>query len=282
MHRRLCAHRARSGSDAGALGPRRCRRATGGRSRAPSSGSRTAGTRAHSSCSRAPTRPGRRPGHLAFVLDRRARRGHPGGRKSACTPRRRRISGSRGPSLAATGCCTTRTAASRRDGDARRRADRHCRAGGRHRPGGVRRSRAPTRWSARQFGKPIADFQAIQYKLADMATEIDAARLLTYRAAWLKEQGCRTPRRERRRSSSPRRSRGGRRGRRSRSSAATATQRVSGRALLPRREGHRDLRGHERDPASRDSPAGARRARGARRPAGTLTRWHAPATSPSA
>jgi len=41
----------------------------------------------------------------------------------------------------------------------------------------------------RQFGKRIADFQAIQWKLADMATEIDAARLLTYRAAWLKQQG---------------------------------------------------------------------------------------------
>jgi alkylation response protein AidB-like acyl-CoA dehydrogenase len=41
----------------------------------------------------------------------------------------------------------------------------------------------------RQFGKRIAEFQAIQWKLADMATEIDAARLLTYRAAWLKEQG---------------------------------------------------------------------------------------------
>jgi alkylation response protein AidB-like acyl-CoA dehydrogenase len=41
----------------------------------------------------------------------------------------------------------------------------------------------------RQFGKRIADFQAIQWKLADMATEIDAARLLTYRAAWLKQEG---------------------------------------------------------------------------------------------
>jgi alkylation response protein AidB-like acyl-CoA dehydrogenase len=41
----------------------------------------------------------------------------------------------------------------------------------------------------RQFGKRIADFQAIQWKLADMATEIDAARLLVYRAAWRKEQG---------------------------------------------------------------------------------------------
>jgi len=41
----------------------------------------------------------------------------------------------------------------------------------------------------KQFGKRIAEFQAIQWKLADMATEIDAARLLTYRAAWLKQQG---------------------------------------------------------------------------------------------
>jgi alkylation response protein AidB-like acyl-CoA dehydrogenase len=41
----------------------------------------------------------------------------------------------------------------------------------------------------RQFGQRIADFQAIQWKLADMATEIDAARLLVYRAAWLKDRG---------------------------------------------------------------------------------------------
>jgi alkylation response protein AidB-like acyl-CoA dehydrogenase len=40
----------------------------------------------------------------------------------------------------------------------------------------------------KQFGKPIAEFQAIQFKLADMATEIDAARLLTYRAAWLADR----------------------------------------------------------------------------------------------
>ena len=39
------------------------------------------------------------------------------------------------------------------------------------------------------FGRPIASFQAIQHKLADMSMEIDAARLLVYRAAWLKEQG---------------------------------------------------------------------------------------------
>ncbi|HEY6572161.1 MAG TPA: acyl-CoA dehydrogenase [Candidatus Eisenbacteria bacterium] len=40
-----------------------------------------------------------------------------------------------------------------------------------------------------QFGKPIAEFQAIQWMIADMATEIEAARLLTLRAAWLKDQG---------------------------------------------------------------------------------------------
>lgn len=40
-----------------------------------------------------------------------------------------------------------------------------------------------------QFGRPIADFQAIQWMLADMATEIEAARLLTLRAAWLHDKG---------------------------------------------------------------------------------------------
>ncbi len=40
-----------------------------------------------------------------------------------------------------------------------------------------------------QFGRPLASFQATQWKLADMATGIDAARLLTYRAAYLKDRG---------------------------------------------------------------------------------------------
>src|SRR4029077_5860807 len=42
------------------------------------------------------------------------------------------------------------------------------------------------------FGKTIASFQAIQWKLADAATKIEAARLLTYRAAYLREHGRRT------------------------------------------------------------------------------------------
>ena len=41
----------------------------------------------------------------------------------------------------------------------------------------------------KQFGKHLAEFQAIQFKLADMQTNIDAARLLTYRAAWMKDKG---------------------------------------------------------------------------------------------
>jgi alkylation response protein AidB-like acyl-CoA dehydrogenase len=42
--------------------------------------------------------------------------------------------------------------------------------------------------SREQFGRPIARFQAIAFKLADMATEIEAARNLVYKAAWLKDQ----------------------------------------------------------------------------------------------
>ncbi len=50
---------------------------------------------------------------------------------------------------------------------------------------------ASTRYAKerQQFGKPLAEFQAIQWKLADMATEISASRLLTRRAAWMKSRG---------------------------------------------------------------------------------------------
>ena len=41
----------------------------------------------------------------------------------------------------------------------------------------------------KQFGRPISEFQAIQHKLVDMATEIEAARLLTYRAGWMLDHG---------------------------------------------------------------------------------------------
>jgi butyryl-CoA dehydrogenase len=41
----------------------------------------------------------------------------------------------------------------------------------------------------KQFGRPIGEFQGVAFKIADMATTIDAARLMTYRAAWLKDCG---------------------------------------------------------------------------------------------
>ena len=49
---------------------------------------------------------------------------------------------------------------------------------------------AATRYAKerKQFNQPIADFQAIQFKLADMATQVEAARLLVYQAAWLADQ----------------------------------------------------------------------------------------------
>jgi short-chain 2-methylacyl-CoA dehydrogenase len=43
--------------------------------------------------------------------------------------------------------------------------------------------------SREQFGRPIGRFQAVAFKLADMATEIEAARQLVYKAAWLKDEG---------------------------------------------------------------------------------------------
>ena len=103
----------------------------------------------------------------------------------------------------------------------------------------------------KQFGKRIADFQAIQWKLADMATELDAARLLVYRAAWLKQEESRTPRRAQRPSSSPRRWLAARRPRRFRSSAATATRRSSrSSATTVMRRSPRSTRGRARSSAS--------------------------------
>ncbi len=48
--------------------------------------------------------------------------------------------------------------------------------------------------SARQFGQPLAEFQALQFKLADMATELEAARLMVRRAAAALDAGTATPR----------------------------------------------------------------------------------------
>ena len=100
------------------------------------------------------------------------------------------------------------------------------------------------------FGQPIAEHQAIQFKLADMRTEIDAARLLLWRAAVTKDRGGRYGRDASMaklfalRGGQPRRQGGAADLRRLR-----LPDRLPGRAALPGRQDHRDLRRNQRDPA---------------------------------
>ena len=117
----------------------------------------------------------------------------------------------------------------------------------------------------RTFGVPIGAHQAIQQKLADMSTEVEAARALTWRAARAKEAGARTRSRARRPSSSPPASRGASPARRSRSSAAPATRassRPSASTATPRSP--RSTRARARSSA-RHRPRAARRRRAGHR-----------------
>ena len=110
----------------------------------------------------------------------------------------------------------------------------------------------------RQFGQPIAAFQAIQWKLADNATRIEAARLLTYRAAYLKDVGVRTTRESSMAKLFA-----------SEMAVKAADDCVQihggygfvkdypGREVLPRRQAPHHRRRHERDPAPGDRPAAA-------------------------
>ena len=108
----------------------------------------------------------------------------------------------------------------------------------------------------KQFGRPISEFQAIQYKLVDMAAALDASRLLNYRAGWMLDRGMRVTResamaklyaseaavRYRQRSAAdPRRLR--------------FHQGLSRREVLSRRQALHHRRGHQRDPAPGDRPA---------------------------
>ncbi len=107
----------------------------------------------------------------------------------------------------------------------------------------------------RTFGKPIAEHQAIQFKLADMATKVEAARLLMLKAARLKDAG------ERKRRGSGhgeavrvRDRQGGRRGLLPHPRRLRLLQGVRDRAPVSRRALAADRRGHERDPADGDRP----------------------------
>ena len=106
-----------------------------------------------------------------------------------------------------------------------------------------------------QFGRPIGSFQGVAFMVADMATEIEAARALVWKAAWLKDQGrdyglvaaeaklfaseVSCPRDERR-DPDPRRLR--------------LRDRLSGGALHARRQADRDRGGDQPDPAAGDRP----------------------------
>ena len=106
-----------------------------------------------------------------------------------------------------------------------------------------------------QFGKPIADLQAVQFMLAEMATEIEAGQWLTWRAATVRGQGVRFTREAAmakallqrqlheahdERHPDPRRPR--------------LSEGLRRRTLLPRRQGDSDLRRRQRDPESRHRP----------------------------
>ena len=113
--------------------------------------------------------------------------------------------------------------------------------------------------SRNQFGRPIATFQAIQWKLADMATRIEAARLLTYRAAFLKDRQQRTTL-----ESAMAKLYSSEVAVRAAEDCRADSWRVwlceglPGREVLPRRQAHHYWRGHQRDSAPCHCPATAR------------------------
>ena len=125
----------------------------------------------------------------------------------AASRTRRSASAPRAPAPSSSRTCACRPSTSARRGGrrlqgrhehARRRAHRHRGAGARHRPGGLRGGGALRRASARPSASPSRSHQAIQFMLADMATEIDAARLLVLAGGLAQGQG-RAPQRGERR-----------------------------------------------------------------------------------
>ena len=133
--------------------------------------------------------------------------------------------------------------------------------------------RSPTRKERRAFGQPISKFQAIQAKLADMATEIEAARLLTYKAARLKDAGRelhadrRAGQAQDRAARRPLRRGGGPDPRRLRLHRG-----VPGLPLLPRRQDPHHRRGDRRGPADGHRPRAGGVAAARARPVGGAVR----------
>ena len=115
----------------------------------------------------------------------------------------------------------------------------------------------------RAFGQPISKFQAIQGKLADMATEIEAARLLTYKAAFLKDEGRNfTLTAAQAKLKTGRLAVRVRRGGRADPRRLRLHRGVPGVPLLPRRQDPHHRRGHRRGPADGHRPRARRLNRG--------------------
>ena len=111
----------------------------------------------------------------------------------------------------------------------------------------------------RAFGQPISKFQAIQFKLADMATEIEAARLLTYKAALPQGRGPQLhPHRRAGQAQDRPAGRALRRGGRADPRRLRLHRGVPGVPLLPRRQDPHHRRGHRRGPADGHRPRARR------------------------
>ena len=136
-------------------------------------------------------RPGRRQeGHLGLHrADRHAglrrRQGRAQARPARLRHLRHRVRGHAGAGEPA--ARRGRAGAQHRARQSRGRPHRHRRAGGRHGARRPRRRRSPTPRSASQFGKPIIEHQAVAFRLADMATRIEAAEQLSLHAAALRD-----------------------------------------------------------------------------------------------
>ena len=133
--------------------------------------------------------------------------------------------------------------------------DRNRGAGGRHPRGVPRRVGRSSPRNAIAFGRPIGAFEGISFKIAQMATDLDAARLLIYRAAALRRRR-EAVRARGEQGEALRFDRGAQTRRRSVADSRRLRlhDRVPGRALLPRREDHRDLRRNVGDPAADHRP----------------------------
>jgi alkylation response protein AidB-like acyl-CoA dehydrogenase len=111
---------------------------------------------------------------------------------SGCARRKRRASCSKTASCLTRKCWAKKVRVCERDGGARRRTHLDRRAGRSVSRRARLNRRCAIRRSGSSFGKPISEFQAIQFKLANMATQIDCRAIADVPSAWMKDSGKKT------------------------------------------------------------------------------------------